>query len=124
MRQRRYPRVLPPQEVSGTVSSAKRSAHLQVKRLSLGGGLAQVDGTATSGSPADLELQAGLSHIRAQVWLRSDGLQPHNVSFEIIGIDLEERSKLRRLLAGESWSLLPGHLLQMQIPSSLRAAWR
>ena len=122
-RQRRYPRILPPHEVSGTVSTANRSVHLQVKRLSLGGGLARVDGAAVSGTPADLELQSGLNHIRAQVWLRNDSFQPHRVSFEIIRIELEERGKLRRLLAGESWAF-PAHLLHIPLPSALRAALR
>lgn len=119
VRQRRYPRVLPLQDVSGIVATPKRALRLQVNRLSLGGGSAHAEGTAPATAPADIDLQTGLNHIRAQVWLRADAVKPHNVSFEIIRMDLDERSKLRRLLTGDIWSL--PSLLHVQVPSSFRA---
>ena len=49
------------------------------------------------GSDAALDLQLGLRHFKAQVMLRCarQGL----ISFEIADMDLEERYKLRRILA-------------------------
>ncbi|HEV2112862.1 MAG TPA: hypothetical protein VGR50_01860, partial [Terriglobales bacterium] len=121
-RQRRYPRVLPLQEVSAVVAAPKRALRLQVNRLSLGGGLGHAQRSTASNAPAEMELHVGLNHIRAQVWLRSDATKPYDVSFEIIKMDLEERSKLRRLLTGDVWSL-PA-LLHVQVPGAFRTTPR
>ena len=121
-RQRRYPRVLQGDNTMGTLSSAQKESRLRVSSLSLGGGLAQSDVKLTDGAAAGLELQAGLSKIRAQVWLREE--QPRVFSFEITGIDLTERGKLRKLLAGDSWTVSATQMLEKQIAQPLRAALR
>ena len=116
-RQRRYPRFLRGDGISGKLSTSKQDSKLEVSSLSLGGGLGKSDSALADGV-AGLELHAGLYRVRAQVWLREE--KPKQFSFEITGIELDDRSRLRRLLAGES-SLLPAGLLQNPIAQSLRA---
>jgi len=97
-RQRRYPRVMPTTRVSGTLSTAKSQSKLKVDRLSLGGGFGTTSARFGSGTAANLELQVGVRKVRAAVLMREE--EPRQMSFEIVGIDLKERGKLRRLLNG------------------------
>jgi hypothetical protein len=48
------------------------------------------------GSDADLDIQVGMRHIRAQVLLRR--ARVNEVGFEFVNIDLESRHRLRHLL--------------------------
>ena len=48
---------------------------------------------------AALDLQLGMRHVHTQVLLRR--ARQGEISFEIVDIDLDERSKLRRILAGQ-----------------------
>jgi len=97
-RQRRYPRVMPTAAVSGTVSTSRAQSKLKVNRLSLGGGFGTTNTRLGNGTEADLELHVGVRRVRAAVLMREE--QPRQMSFEVIGIDLKERGKLRRLLNG------------------------
>jgi hypothetical protein len=97
-RQRRYPRVMPMAMLSGTVSTSRSRSKLQVNRISLGGGFGTTNTRVSSGTEANLELQVGVRKVRAAVLMREE--QPRQMSFEIIGIDLKERGKLRKLLNG------------------------
>jgi hypothetical protein len=101
-RQRRYPRVMPTGTVSGTLITPKTHSRLQINRLSLGGGFGTTSTRFGSGTEANLELKLGVRRVRAAVLMREE--QPRQMSFEIIGIDLKERSKLRRLLNGGPFS--------------------
>jgi hypothetical protein len=116
-RQRRYPRFLRSDGISGRLSTPKQDSKLEVSSLSMGGGLGRSDSGLSDGA-AGLELYAGLSRVRAQVWVREE--KPTQFSFEITGIELDDRGRLRRWLAGES-SLLPAALLQNPLTQSLRA---
>jgi hypothetical protein len=62
-----------------------------------------------------------LQHIRAQVWLREE--RPHKFSFEILGIALDDRSRLRRILTGERLNILPA-LFDRQLSTALPIALR
>ena len=97
-RQRRYPRVMPTAMLSGTVSTSRSRSKLQVNRISLGGGFGTTNTRVGNGTEANLELQIGVRKVRAAVLMREE--QPRQMSFEIIGIDLKERGKLRKLLNG------------------------
>jgi len=97
-RQRRYPRVMPTATLSGTVSTSRSRLKLQVNRISLGGGFGTTNTRVGNGTEANLELQVGVRKVRAAVLMREE--QPRQMSFEIIGIDLKERGKLRKLLNG------------------------
>ena len=95
-RQRRYPRVMPTAAVPGTVSTSRSQSKMMVNRLSLGGGFGTTSVRFGNGTEANLELQLGVRKVHAAVLLREE--QPRQMSFEIVGIDLKERGKLRRLL--------------------------
>jgi hypothetical protein len=97
VRQRRYQRIIPPRAVPALASSSWGRSELSVRELSLGGGVAKKGDDLRLGSDAALDLQLGLRHIKTQVLLRR--ARQGEVSFEIVDIDLEDRSKLRRILA-------------------------
>jgi hypothetical protein len=71
---------------------------MMVNRLSLGGGFGTTSVRFGNGTEANLELQLGVRRVHAAVLMREE--QPRQMSFEIVGIDLKERGKLRRLLNG------------------------
>jgi len=101
VRQRRYPRTEPTTKISATVTTSRSQAHVDVQSLSLGGGAGTADNRFQAGTHASMEIQAGLRKVRAQVLLRE---QPsRDLSFEIVGMDINERAKLRGLLAGAPW---------------------
>jgi hypothetical protein len=99
VRQRRYQRIIPPRAVPALASSSWGRSELSVRELSLGGGVAKKGDDLRLGSDAALDLQLGLRHIKTQVLLRR--ARQGEISFEIVDIDLEERSKLRRILADQ-----------------------
>jgi hypothetical protein len=99
-RQRRYVRMQLPQIVTAVATTARGECRLSTSLLSLGGGLALADTNLTPGMQAKVKLQSGLRGVRAEVLVR--GAFRQHVGFEIVQMDLEERSKLRHLLAGLS----------------------
>jgi hypothetical protein len=99
VRQRRYQRIVPQRAVSAMASSSWGRSELSVRELSLGGGVAKKSTDLRLGSDAALDLQLGLRHIKTQVLLRR--ARQGEISFEIVDMDLEERSKLRRILADQ-----------------------
>ncbi len=101
VRQRRYPRTAPTAKVSATVTTSRSQAHVDVQSLSLGGGAGTADNRFQSGTHGTMEIQAGLRKVRAQVLLREN--PSRELSFEIVGMDINERAKLRGLLAGAPW---------------------
>ena len=59
------------------------------------------DNRFQAGTHGSMEIQAGLRKVRAQVLVRE---QPsRELSFEIVGMDINERAKLRGLLSGAPW---------------------
>ncbi len=95
-RTRKYRRFVLERPLSAMAASSWGKAQLHVRQLSLGGGLASKDDKTRLGTDATLDLQTGLRHIRSQVLLRRN--HQGEISFEFVDMDLEERSKLRRLL--------------------------
>ncbi|HZR30182.1 MAG TPA: hypothetical protein VFA71_15500 [Terriglobales bacterium] len=110
-RQRRYPRMMPTARLLGTVSTSRSQSKLQVNRISLGGGFGTTNTRVGNGTEANLELQVGVRKVRAAVLMREE--QPRQMSFEIIGIDLKERGKLRKLLNGGPQST--AHMLMRHV---------
>ena len=98
VRQRRYERIVLKKSVPATVSSSWGKSTLAVRELSLGGGMGTKEDSLRVGSDADLDIQVGMRHIRAQVLLRR--ARVNEVGFEFVNIDLESRHRLRRLLMG------------------------
>jgi len=96
VRQRRYERIVLRKAVPATISSSWGKSMLSVRELSLGGGMGTKDDTLRIGSDADLDIQVGMRHIRAQVLLRR--ARVNEVGFEFVNTDLESRHRLRGLL--------------------------
>jgi PilZ domain len=96
VRQRRYERIVLRKPVSATISSSWGRSTLAVRELSLGGGMGTKEDTLRVGSDAELEINVGMRHIRAQVLLRR--ARVNEVGFEFVNIDLESRHRVRHLL--------------------------
>lgn len=97
VRQRRYERLVLTKTVSATIGSSWGKSKIQIRELSLGGGMGTKEDNLRIGSEADLEISLGMrSKIRAHVLLRR--ARVNEVGFEIVNTDLESRYRLRRLL--------------------------
>jgi hypothetical protein len=113
VRQRRYERLVLAKTVSGVIGSSWGKSRIQIRELSLGGGMGTKEDNLRIGSEADLEISLGMrTKIRAHVLLRR--ARVNEVGFEIVSTDLESRYRLRRLLVdalnvapqnkGQEWS--------------------
>jgi hypothetical protein len=113
VRQRRYERLVLSKTVTATIGSSWGKSRIQIRELSLGGGMGTKEDSLRIGSEADLEISVGMrSKIRAHVLLRR--ARVNEVGFEIVSTDLESRYRLRRLLVdalnnaqqnkGQEWS--------------------
>ena len=116
VRQRRYPRVLPEIALNATALTQRGRCPLQIKTLSLGGGLGTRESRGQLGMEAVLDLQLGMRHLRSQVWLRE--LDARHVGFEIVDINLEDRAKLRKLLMEQMQRVPAGLLARAQAARS------
>jgi hypothetical protein len=97
VRQRRYERLVLAKTVYGVLGSSWGKSRIQIRELSLGGGMGTKEDNLRIGSEADLEISVGMrSKIRAHVLLRR--ARVNEVGFEIVSTDLESRYRLRRLL--------------------------
>jgi hypothetical protein len=96
VRQRRYERIVLRKSVTAIISSSWGKSTLNVRELSLGGGMGTKDDTLRLGSEAELDIHMGMRHIRAQVLLRRAHV--NEVGFEFVTTDLESRHRLRHLL--------------------------
>jgi len=97
VRQRRYERLVLAKTVMATIGSSWGKSKIQIRELSLGGGMGTKEDNLRIGSEADLEISLGMrSKIRAHVLLRR--ARVNEVGFEVVNTDLESRYRLRRLL--------------------------
>jgi hypothetical protein len=98
VRQRRHQRVRLQKPVRAISLNLKDNCWLEIKTASLSGGLATISRHLAPGTPVQLRLQVGLRQMQATALMRDYRAQ--DMSFEIVDMNLEERSKYRRLLAG------------------------
>jgi len=97
VRQRRYERLVLAKTVYGMLGSSWGKSRIQIRELSLGGGMGTKEDNLRIGSEADLEISFGMrAKIRAHVLLRR--ARVNEVGFEIVSTDLDSRYRLRRLL--------------------------
>ena len=96
VRHRRYRRVRLPRNVPAVVASARGKSASTISVLSLDGGLLSGDVQLAVGTEATLKINAGLRSISVQAVVRS--VRSHQASFETVGMGLDDRAKLRRLL--------------------------
>ena len=96
VRHRRYRRVRLPRNVPATITSARGKYSSAISVLSLDGGLLSGDLQLPVGTEATLKIPAGLRSISMRAVVRF--VRSHQAGFEMVGMNLEDRSKLRRLL--------------------------
>ena len=97
VRQRRHTRVRLNRPVTAISLNLKENCRLEIRTASLVGGLASIDRHLAPGTQVQLKMQVGMRHLQATALMRDYRAQ--GMSFEIVDMSLDERSKLRRLLA-------------------------
>jgi len=112
VRQRRHQRVRLQKPVRAISMNLKESCWLEIKTASLSGGLATISRHLAPGTPVQLRLQIGMRHMLATAMMRDYRAQ--DMAFEIVDMNLEERSKYRRLLAGN----LSHDTLDSEVPAA------
>jgi PilZ domain len=96
VRHRRYRRIRLPRNVPAVITSARGKYSSAISVLSLEGGLLSGDIQLAVGTEATLKIPAGLRSINMQAVVRF--VRSHQAGFEMVGMGLEDRAKLRRLL--------------------------
>jgi hypothetical protein len=97
VRQRRHTRVRLAKPVTAVSTNLKEACRLEIKTASLAGGVATISRHLAPGTPVTLRFQVGLRNLQATALMRDYRAQ--DMAFEIVDMNLDERSKLRRLLA-------------------------
>ncbi|HEX4642544.1 MAG TPA: PilZ domain-containing protein [Candidatus Acidoferrales bacterium] len=95
-RRRRYPRVRLSEPIAAIATAGQDSYRLEIRGLSLSGGIAVGEKHLTPGTLVAMRIGSGLRPIRAQVLMRDARAQ--GLGFEFAEMDLDERSRLRKLL--------------------------
>jgi hypothetical protein len=96
IRQRRYARLKLSHNVQMNTTNLRDNFKLTVPELNLGGGIGSGERHLAPGSLLSLKISSGVRHIKAQAIVR--GARPQAMAFEFVDMDLEERSRLRKLL--------------------------
>jgi hypothetical protein len=96
VRHRRYRRIRLPRNVPAVITSARGKYSSAISVLSLDGGLLSGDLQIPVGTEATLKIPAGLRSINMKAVVRF--VRAHQAGFETVGMGLEDRAKLRRLL--------------------------
>jgi hypothetical protein len=96
VRQRRYKRVKLSRSVPATISTQHAAFNTAISVLSLDGGLLSGDLKLPVGCEATLKIPAGLRSISMQTVVRF--VRQQKAGFEMVGMALDDRVKLRRLL--------------------------
>jgi hypothetical protein len=104
IRQRRYARLKLSKHIPATTTNLRGNLRLSVGELNMGGGIGAAHRHLAPGSLLTLKLSQGVRAIRAQVIVR--GARPQAMAFEIVDIDLDDRSRMRKMLL-ELGGLLP-----------------
>ena len=96
IRQRRYARLKLTKHVPAVTTNLRENMRLSIAELNMGGGIGAADRHLAPGSLLSLKISHGVRSIRAQAIVR--GARPQAMAFEIVDIDLDDRSRLRKLL--------------------------
>jgi hypothetical protein len=97
VRQRRHLRVRLQKPVVAFSTNLNQNCRMEIRTVSLAGGVATIDRHLPPGTPVQLKLHLGMRHLQATALLRD--YRGQGMSFEIVDMSLDERGKLRRLLA-------------------------
>jgi len=96
IRQRRYARLKLSKFVIAVTTNLRENLRLTIPELNMGGGIGAADRHLAPGSLLSLKLSHGVRNIRAQAIVR--GARPQAMAFEFVDVELDERSRLRKLL--------------------------
>jgi hypothetical protein len=96
IRQRRYARLKLSRNLTAHTTNLRENINLSIPELNLGGGIGAGDRHLAPGSLLTLKFAHGMRPIKAQAVVR--GARPQAMAFEFVEMDLDERSKLRKLL--------------------------
>jgi hypothetical protein len=96
VRQRRYPRLRLEHPVDATTTNLRENCRVDIAEMGLGGGVVLCEQSLHPGSLVDLRLNTSPKTVKAQTIVRDANTQAR--AFEVVDMDLEERSKLRKLL--------------------------
>jgi hypothetical protein len=96
IRQRRYARLKLSKHITAVTTNLRDNIRLNVPELNLGGGIGSSDRHLAPGSLLNLKISLGVRNIRAQAIVR--GARPQAMAFEFVDMELDERSRLRKLL--------------------------
>jgi len=96
IRQRRYARLKLSRNIQATTANLRDNFRLSIPELNMAGGIGAGERHLAPGSLLTLKFSHGVRHIKAQVIVR--GARPQAMAFEFVDMDLEERSRLRKLL--------------------------
>jgi hypothetical protein len=107
VRQRRHTRVRLQKPVVAFSTNLNQNCRMEIRTVSLAGGVATIDRHLPPGTPVQLKMNIGLRNLQATALLRD--YRGQGMSFEIVDMNLDERGKLRRLLAD---NLSPGNALE------------
>jgi len=100
VRHRRYRRIRLPRQVPATITSARGKYSSSISVLSLDGGLLNGELQFPVGTEATVKIPAGLRSISMQAVVRF--VRSQQAGFELVGMGLDDRAKLRRLLVSLS----------------------
>jgi hypothetical protein len=96
MRQRRYARLKLSRNLIAVSTNLRENFLLSIPELNLGGGIGAGQRHLAPGSLLSLKLSHGVRNIKAQAIVR--GARPQAMAFEFVDMDLEDRSRLRKVL--------------------------
>src|SRR5713101_9751710 len=98
VRQRRHARVRLRKTVRAVCTNLKEGCSMEIKTASLTGGVATLSRHLIPGTQVQLRLQIGMRNLQATALMRDSRAQ--DMAFEIVDMNLDERSRYRRMLAG------------------------
>jgi hypothetical protein len=96
VRNRRHPRVKLQRAVPAVSTNLKQNCRLEIKTASLSGGVAATNMHLAPGTQVQLQMRIGLRNVQATALMRDYRAQ--DMAFEIVDMNLEERSKFRKIL--------------------------
>jgi hypothetical protein len=96
IRQRRYPRMRLERSVQAMTTNLKENCRVDIPELTLGGGVAVCEQSLHPGSMVTLKLTSSQKTVKAQAIVRDANTQAR--AFEVVEMEMEERSKLRKIL--------------------------
>jgi len=96
IRQRRYARLKLTKHVPAVTTNLRENMRISIAELNMGGAIGAADRHLAPGSLLTVKMSHGVRNIRAQAIVR--GARPQAMAFEFVDMELDERSRLRKLL--------------------------